>query len=91
MSDSCHLQRELTALLSYIIHVRYMPKQTSAWPLIYNQLLAADPPLNEVYCLNKKFEQEKYYHYFTTWEGEADLQPPINLCWCKIINPDLLA
>lgn len=36
------------------------------------------------------FEQEQHYHSFTTWEGEADLQPPINLGWCKIIKPHLL-
>lgn len=41
-------------------------------------------------ALLSKFEQEQHYHSFTTWEGEADLQPPINLGWCKIINPHLL-
>lgn len=71
-------------------HVRYLPRQTSTQLPRYNQLLTTDLPLDVLYYLNKKCEQEQYYRYFTTWEGETDLQPPINLCWCKTINPDLL-
>lgn len=62
-----------------LLSMRHKAEQDPAWPLTP----AGDPP-------KPQSEQEQHYHSFTAWEGEADLQPPINLGWCKIINPHLL-